>query len=154
MLRKVVQTEANKDMKFKIIEKGGRTVMSLLQRSNPTATAGYTAGDCIACRGENRCTVGNCRRNNVTYEIECRLCQEEDRSVCVGETPRNLYRRGTEHANKYEGGKEDSFLRKHQGRAAVYFSNVTGIYRDFVSRLVVEGVYIYKLPSKLDENQS
>ena len=38
MLRKVVQTEANKDMKFKIIEKGGRTVMSLLQRSNPTAT--------------------------------------------------------------------------------------------------------------------
>ena len=38
-----------------------------------------------------------------------------------------------EHANKYTGGKEDSFLRKHQmdkhqGLDAVYSSKVTGKY--------------------------
>ena len=91
MLRKVVQAETNKEMKFKVIETGGRTVKSLLQRSNPTATAGCTAEDCIACRTGERGAGGNCRRNNVTYEIECRICQGEDRSVYIGETARNLY---------------------------------------------------------------
>jgi hypothetical protein len=51
ILRKVVQAEKNVDLKFKIIETGGRTVKSLLQRSNPTATAGCSAGECIACKG-------------------------------------------------------------------------------------------------------
>ena len=49
IFRKVVQAEANKEMKFKVIETGGRTVKSLLQRSNPTAIAGCTAQDCISC---------------------------------------------------------------------------------------------------------
>ena len=71
MLRKVVQAENSNDMKFKIIETGGRTVKSLLQRSNPTATAGCSADDCIACKGGNRGAGGNCRRSSVTYEIEC-----------------------------------------------------------------------------------
>ena len=154
MLRKVVQAEANKEMKFKVIETGGRTVKSLLQKSNPTATAGCTAQDCIACRGDDRGNGGNCRRNNVTYEIECGLCQGEDRSVYVGETARNLYTRGAEHATKYTGGKEDSFLRKHQqdkhqGQDAVYSAKVTGTYRDCLSRQVAEGVNIRRCQSNL-----
>ena len=65
----------------------------------------------------------------------------------MGETARNLYTRGLEHATKYEGGKEDSFLRKHQldkhqGMAAVYSSKVTGTFRDCLSRQVAEGVNI------------
>ena len=66
---------------------------SLLQRYNPTATAGCFAGDYIACKG-GRGSGGQCRRNNVTYEIECGLCQGDEKSVYVGETARNLFTRG------------------------------------------------------------
>ena len=153
ILRKVVQAEKNPDMKFKIIETGGRTVKSLLQRSNPTATAGCSAGECIACKG-GRGSGGQCRRNNVTYEIECGLCQGDEKSVYVGETARNLFTRGGEHISKYEGGKEASFLLKHQqekheGRPAVYSSKVTGYFKDCLSRQVAEGVNIRRCDSNL-----
>ena len=117
ILRKVVQAEKNQGLKFKIIETGGRTVKSLLQRYNPTATAGCFAGcfagDYIACKG-GRGSGGHCRRNNVTYEIECGLCQGDEKSVYVGETARNLFTRRVEHVNTYEWEKESSFLLKHQ----------------------------------------
>ena len=161
MLRRVVQAEAtsNKDMNFKVVESGGRTVKSLLQRSNPTATAGCTAEDCIACRGGDRGAGGNCRKNNVTYEIECGTCQGEGRSVYVGETARNLYTRGMEHSKKYEGGKQDSFLQKHQlekhqGRPAVYTAKVTGTFQDCLSRQVAEGVQIRRCDANLMNTKS
>ena len=161
MLRRVVQAEAtyNKDMNFKIVESGGRTVKSLLQRSNPTATAGCTSEDCIACRGGDRGAGGNCRQNNVTYELECGTCQGEDRSVYVGESSRNLYTRGVEHIRKYEGGKQDSFLlkhqlEKHQGRPAVFTAKVTGTYKDCLSRQVAEGVNIRRCDANLMNTKS
>ena len=75
MLRRVVQTEAaaNKEINFKIVESGGRTLKSILQRSNPTATVGCTDAGCVACRGGARGKGGNCRQSNVSYEIECGL---------------------------------------------------------------------------------
>ena len=154
MLRKVAQAEADKDMKFNIIEAGGRTVQRELQRSNPTATAGCADDSCIACRGGERGRGGNCRRNNITYEIECQLCQGDARSVYVGESSRNLYTRGSEHASKYESGKEDSFLTKHQmdkhhGLPAEYSAKVTGIYKDCLTRQITEGVDIRRCPAIL-----
>ena len=73
ILRRVIKDEAesNKDMKFKIVESGGRTMKSLLQKSKPTATAGCSDDACIACRGRDRGSGGNCRRNSVIYEVEC-----------------------------------------------------------------------------------
>ena len=52
MLKRAVkdESELNKDMKFKIVELGGRKVKSLLQRSNPTASARCTDEACITCR--------------------------------------------------------------------------------------------------------
>jgi hypothetical protein len=161
MLRRVVQVEAatNKDMNFKIVESGGRTVKSLLQKSNPTATIGCTAEDCIACNGGDRGAGGNCRKNNVTYEIECGMCQGDERSVYVGETSRNLYTRGAEHSKKYEGGKQDSFLQKHQqekhqGRPAVFTAKVTGKFQDCLSRQVAEGVEIRRCAANLMNTKS
>ena len=160
MLRRVVQTEAasNKDLSFKIVESGGRTVKSLLQKSNPTATVGCTAEDCIACKGD-RGTGGNCRKSNVTYEIECGMCEGEDKSVYVGETSRNLYTRGVEHSKKYEGGKQDSFLQKHQvekhnGRPAMFKAKVTGNFKDCLSRQVAEGVEIRRCTANLMNTKS
>ena len=92
MLRRVVQTEAaaNKEIHFKIVEAGGRTVKSILQRSNPTNTAGCTDAGCAACRGGAKGKGGNCRQSNVTYEMECGLRQGADRSLYIGKASRNL----------------------------------------------------------------
>ena len=160
LLRRVVQTEAGNsgDMKFKIVESGGRTLKSLLQRSNPTATAGCSDGSCIACRGD-RGKGGDCRKTNVTYEIECGLCLGDDRSVYIGETSRNLFTRGLEHSRKYEGGKEDSFLLKHQldrhqGGPAAYSAKVTTRFTDCLSRQVAEGVKMRRCPANLMNTKS
>ena len=67
------------------------------------------------------------------------------RSVYVGETARNLFTMGVEHMKKYEGGKEDSFMMKHQiqnhnSSAAVLTVKVTSKFKDCLSRQVAEGV--------------
>ena len=95
-MRKVAEEEGKEGIRFKIMEVGGRTIKSELQRSNPTATPGCGEHDCIVCKlGRGR--GGNCRRNNVNYTIECNLCPEESRPIYIGETSRNLYSRGKEH---------------------------------------------------------
>ena len=50
MLRKVVEDEADSELRFKVVESGGRTIKSILQKSNPTATPGCANRDCLACK--------------------------------------------------------------------------------------------------------
>ena len=69
------------------------------------------------------------------YEVECNQCPGDAKSVYVGESSRNLYTRGSEHAKKYEIGKENSFLtnhqvEKHHGAVAKYSAKVTGVFKD------------------------
>ena len=97
---------------------------------------------------------GNCRRSNITYEIECHLCPSDDRSVYVGERARNLYTRGDEHTKKYTQRAEGSFLskhqiEKHQGIDAEYSAKVTGQYNDCLTRQVTEGVFIRRCEANI-----
>ena len=145
-LRKITEKEAIPGLKFKITEKGGRMVKRVVQMSNPMATPGCPDQACLACQME-RGKGGSCRKGNIQYQLECRLCPDTDRTLYIGETSRNLYTRGKEHTAKFEGEKEDSFMLKHQaekhaGQHAVYDGKVTGVYRDCLSRQVSEGVMI------------
>ena len=81
MMRKVAEEEARDGIKFKILEVGGRTLKSELQRSNPTATPGCDKSDCLPCSG-GRGKGGKCHKNNVNYVIECHLCPEGRRTLC------------------------------------------------------------------------
>ena len=116
------------------------------QRSNPTASPGCTDPNCVACKdGGGR--GGNCRRGNVQYQMDCKLCPEDDKSVYIGETSRNLFTRGREHVDKYENRKEDSFILRHQeerhdGHPAAFDAEVTAAFRDCLTRQVSEGVHI------------
>ena len=161
MLREVAETESTEDVRFKIIETGGRRIKHQLQSSNPTATQGCTDSSCIACqhgKGEG----GNCRINNITYEVECLLCKGQEggeRSTYVGESSRNLFTRGGEHKSKYENHKDDSFLVKHQleehqGAAAEVTAKVTGVYPDCLTRQIAEGVLISKSNTVLMNTKS
>ena len=113
MLRETAKAEALPGLKFKILESGGRTIKSSVQVSNPTATGGCQGGDCAACRG-GRGSGGPCRKSNVFYEYSCQLCSEDTRAVYIGETARNLYTRGREHARNYSRNEAESFIGKHQ----------------------------------------
>ena len=137
-------------MKFKVVEKGGRSVQREVQKSNPTATPGCSCDDCPACQG-GRGDGGNCRKSNVQYEMECLECPETNPTVYVGETARNVYTRGLEHFDIYRrrqrGGKKESFLYqhqedRHQGEEPRFKTKVTGVYRDCLMRQISEAVSI------------
>ena len=89
-LREIAEREAVDGVKFKILETGGTAVKRTVQKSNPTATPGCPYTDCLACKG-GRGMGGNCGKSNVQYELECRMCPEEEKCVYIGETSRNRY---------------------------------------------------------------
>ena len=85
-LRAIADSEAEAGVLFKIVETGGLSMKSVLQKSNPLETVGC---DCLPCengRGEG----GNCLGCGVNYEIECQLCPAGERSKYIGESSRNL----------------------------------------------------------------
>ena len=89
MLRKTVEEEAEPGFKFKVLESGGRTIKSQLQKSNPTATPGCDNLDCLACK-DGRGKGGSCLKTNIQYELRCQLCPDEDGCVSVGESAQKL----------------------------------------------------------------
>ena len=118
--------------------------------------------ECIACRDE-RGRGGNCRRNNVNYEIECELCPEGRRPVYIGETARNLYTRAKEHlGGEHREGTEESdscFARKHmeqhhQGEESRFRAKVVRCNNDSMSRQVREGVMIRRSTREMLNSKS
>ena len=63
---------------------------------------------CVQCMSEGR---GNCKRCNITYEIQC--TREECRYLYIGETRRNALARGKEHLKGLEKKEDDSVLVQH-----------------------------------------
>ena len=145
-LREVAEREAESGLRFKVVEGGGRTVKSVVQKSNPTATPGCGYTDCMACAGGPG-KGGNCLRSNVQYELRCGKCPVEEPSVYLGETSRNLYTRAREHKKNYRRGGENSFIvnhqaEKHQGETPAFEAKVVKSFRDCLTRQISEGVYI------------
>ena len=145
-LKIIAESEADQGIRFRIIETGGRTVKSLLQKSNPTATVGCEERNCLPCRS-GRGEGGDCRRCGVNYSIECQLCPVGSKSVYHGETARNLYTRGTDHEGNYRTKKEKLFMLKHQnkehqGSPGIYTAKVTATAKDCLTRQVREAVHL------------
>jgi hypothetical protein len=127
ILKEIADKEAEPGLKFKILEKGGRTVKKSIQSPKPTATGGCGSQDCVACRGGTQNSL--CRKSNMQYKY------------------RNLYSRGKEHENNYRKDSPQSFMIKHQtekhyGEAANFTAKVTVCFKDSFSRQISEGVYI------------
>ena len=145
-LRKIAEYEAEAGIKFRILETGGRSIKSIVQKSNPTATTGCDDTDCLPC-ASGRGDGGNCRTCGVNYEVECQLCQPGQKSLYHGETARNLYTRGKDHQNNYRKRTAKSFMlrhqvEKHQNTAGSYTAKVTGTAKDCLTRQVREAVHL------------
>ena len=99
-LKEIAETEAEDGVQFRIVETGGRSIKSVVQISNPTATAGCVDTGCLACK-TGRGVGGNCQKSSINYQIDCQLCPADERSTYIGETARNLLTRGKEHTDRY-----------------------------------------------------
>ena len=158
MLRHVAEEEAIDGLRFKVLEKGGQMIKHRVQKSNPTATPGCSAKNCLACRG-GRGKGGPCRKSNVQYEVACPLCPDDGKCVYVGETSRNLYTRGAEHITKQQTQDPESFMHKHMvdehpDEMGDFEAKVTGVFNDCLSRQVSEGVYIRRCEYKVLNSKS
>ena len=147
-MKDIADREAVAGMRFKIVETGGTAIKHTVQISNPTATPGCPYNDCLACK-HGRGGGGRCLKSNIQYQLECRMCDEEEKGVYIGESSRNLYTRSKEHTSKYRSKKRkgDSFIKLHQdehhdGAEADFKAKISGTFRDALSRQVSEGVYI------------
>ena len=98
-------------VKIKIMGKGGTQVKHIIQKNNPNKTKGCNSLDCLACK-HGRGKGGECRRNNVGYELLCDFCGGEN-TCYVSETGQNVYTRGLKHMANYRGKITDSPLWKH-----------------------------------------
>ena len=130
-------------VKIKVVEEGGRSLVGLLRKSNPTKPKGCTDSKCLPCkfgRGEG----GECRRNNVGYYTKCEECDVVVKYV--GETGRNGYTRGLNHVDDYRRQREDSHMwkhaiEKHERRMDVKFSmKIVKDFKDPLTRQVNEAV--------------
>ena len=109
MLKEVAERETDKNLRFKIVEKGGRTIERSLMRPNPIGSEGCGKKDCPVCEQEGGGKL--CHKCNICYYIKCRKC---DGAIYYGESHRNLYTRGREHKKRYEKSDEGSFMHRHQ----------------------------------------
>ena len=145
-LKAVADSEAEAGVKFKIVETGGLSIKSVLQRSNPLETPGCDDEECLPCkpgRGEG----GQCDGCGVNYQIECQLCPDDQKEVYIGESSRNLFTRSLEHVNNFRSGLQSSFMLKHQndkhsGEEPNFKASVTARTRDCLARQVREAVLI------------
>ena len=145
-LKAAADSEAEAGVKFKIVETGGLSIKSVLQRSNPLETPGCDDEECLPCkpgRGEG----GQCDGCGVNYQIECQLCPDDQKEVYIGESSRNLFTRSLEHVNNFRSGLQSSFMLKHQndkhsGEEPNFKASVTARTRDCLARQVREAVLI------------
>ena len=153
-LRKVAEEESIPGLKFKVAERGGKTVGGQLQKTNPTGSSECQEVKCPVCQQPGGGS-GRCRKSNITYKYVCNKCS----ATYIGETSRNLYTRGLEHQDKFEKRKPDSFMYNHQeerhpGDQPDYNVSVVGSYRDPLSRQVAEGVLITRCREEILNSKS
>ena len=88
-LKRVVEKTAKKyGIKMKVIERRGRTMKTMFQKSNPFGVVGCSERDCVVCKGG----MGvDCRKRGVVYEIGCE--EEGCGKKYIGQTGRTLYER-------------------------------------------------------------
>ena len=153
MLREVAETETDKRLRFKIVEKGGKTIERSLMRPNPTGDSQCKKPKCPVCPSGGTM----CHKHNICYKYKCNICEED--VVYIGETSRNLYSRGMEHSSLYEKESPKSFLHNHQveqhnSEPADFDVKVIKSVKDPLSRQVTEAVMIKNHTGELLNSKS
>ena len=95
-MKKICKEEMKENnIRLTIQERGGRKLGHTLGHSVPGARGALNCGR-EKCNSGGK--EGSCRKTGAGYRITCNVCEEEVLCKYEGETGRNLYARGDEHA--------------------------------------------------------
>ena len=137
-------------LKIKVVEKTGKKIKHLLQKSSIGMNKGCPTG-CVVCNTENRIS---CLTSDVTYKITCPACGTPPvpvkpiKTAYKGETGRMAKTRAEEHMKKLQKKDEESALwqhakQYHAGIVPKYDFKITGSYiKKPLQRQLMEAVQI------------
>ena len=144
----------NNEYRIKIVEKGGRKVEDIMVNKNLFKAEKCTEKWCPLCSGKYGDLKVVCNTANTGYRWICKTCQQNKNKVKVyeGESSRSIRVRSLEHIEAFEGKKSHSMMYKHQmldhKEEKVEFDlEITGIFKDALSRQANESVRIYSRQS-------
>ena len=148
ILRKSLQEEVKKSgLNIRVVEKGGRNVKSLLQRSDVKPEISCNDPSCVVCLTSSR---GQCRVENSGYSITCLQCEENGVTATYqGETGRCAKVRCGEHARDLRNKAPrsnlyDHVVERHAGDLNTKFKYevVRVFHNDVLARQLEEGMRI------------
>ena len=140
VLKRQIQEVVKKHkLKIKVVEKGGRSIKSVLQRSDvePSSSCGLP---CVVCSSGGR----NCSKESVGYMVTCEECEKSGgRTVMHGETGRCARVRCNEHFDALMKRKNSNLwehcVNMHEGRLVDFRFEVTKAFlRDPLARQLDE----------------
>ena len=110
--KKVEEIVDSAGFKVKVVEKGGRTVRSLLQKSDVSSSVTCSESGCPICSTTGK---GGCQVEGVVYRVFCKICETQGiDSSMFGETGRTARIRCKEHFDALLNPSTSSNLREHQ----------------------------------------
>ena len=156
-LKRVVEKTAKKyGIKMKVIERRGRTMKTMFQKSNPFGVVGCSERDCVVCKGG----MGvDCRKRGVVYEIGCE--EEGCGKKYIGQTGRTLYERLKQHeqivgnrGNRGPMGPVEKHREEHRNRDFKYSVRIKdNLYGRATRRMISEAVQIESLDKNISFNR-
>ena len=80
--------------RIRIVERNGERLEHMLVKADPFGEEKCEERNCLMCKTDEK-DQGRCKKKNLVYKIECRLCQTEGKTgVYWGETARTAQLRG------------------------------------------------------------
>ena len=145
MLQQRYQEEIDRrGLKIRVVEKSGRSVKSMLQRSNPFRPEKCDRPSCLVCGTGGK---GACDKEGITYAITCMTCAENGiERIYHGETSKNAFTRGKRHTDDFVRKSKDSVMWRHcrmdhNGEVQNFTMSAKGLYRnDPMLRQIAEAV--------------
>ena len=109
VLQQRYQSEVDRQgLRIRVVEKAGRSMKSMIQRSDPFRIEKCDRQSCMVCQTSGK---GSCDKEGVTYSTRCFECTERGiEKVYYGQSSRNAYSRGEEHLDEYRRKTKDSVL--------------------------------------------
>ena len=108
-LKFIADREAEAGVHFKIVETGGISLKSVMQRSNPLETPGCDRSDCFPCKqvkGEG----GQREACGIQYQVQYQFCPQDQKAVYIGKSSRNLCTKSLEHMSDYMTGTNNQHI--------------------------------------------
>ena len=140
-------------LKIRVVEKGGKKVQSLLQKSDVENSVQCMRPECVICQSGGK---GPCSKEGVCYKVTCLKCLEfGKKTIMYGETGRNARIRCAEHAkalgNKKKSNLWEHSLAVHSGEEINYRFDVMSAHSgDPLGRQLSEALNIQRGAGELD----